>query len=41
MRLAAVILILALAGCATTHPSRNMADMSAEQLVRELSQVQP
>lgn len=39
--MAAVVLILALAGCATTYPSRNIADMSAEQLVRELSQVQP
>lgn len=41
MRMAFLILVLALAACATTHPSRNMADMSAEQLVRELSQVQP
>lgn len=32
-----ILLLLLLAGCATAHPSRNMNEMSTDDLVRELS----
>lgn len=32
-----ILLLLLLAGCATPHASRNMMDMSADDLRRELA----